>query len=199
MMICKPQLRRQMRRVRSECKSREELDARIADIFLQSEIYDSAKQLLLYASFRSEADTYKIFDKALADGKEVFFPYCVPNTNELRFFRVLSRDELKKDAFDIPAPPVSELRLWHPDGPSVCVLPGLAFSGSGERLGYGRGYYDTFLQQANVCTVGLCYGFQIVEAVPTEPHDQRVQYLCTEKGMIPCSAEVHGRKEDIYE
>ena len=65
MMICKPQLRRQMRRIRSECKIREELDARIADIFLQSEIYGSAKQLLLYASFRSEADTYKIFDKAL--------------------------------------------------------------------------------------------------------------------------------------
>ncbi len=199
MMTLKQQLRNQMRQLRSECKNRVILDTRIADIFLQSEIYSSAKQLLLYASFRSETDTYKIFDRALSDGKEVFFPYCVPNSNELQFYRVASRDELNKGAFDIPTPPVSEPRLWHPDGPSVCVLPGLAFTRSGARLGYGRGYYDTFLQQTNLCTIGLCYDFQVVETIPTESHDRLVQYLCTEKGLIPCSVDLHGGKENIYE
>ena len=192
-------LRTQMRRQRRACENRDALDAQIAEAFLKSELYGSAEQLLLYASCNFEADTYRIFDSARADGKEIFFPYCVPETNHLRFYRVFSREELKPDAYQIPAPPVSDDRLWQQRGHTVCIVPGLAFSAGGERLGYGRGYYDTFLEGVNVCTVGLCYGFQLTEAVPTEPHDRKMHYLCTEKGLIPCSGSRKEGKENIYE
>lgn len=193
----KQQLRREMRRLRSDFPNRKELDADIAESFLASELYQNAEQILLYASYNTEANTYRIFSQAREDGKCVFFPRCVPGTNILRFYRVDFLDDLKEDAFGILAPTTSEEYVLTDNVHSVCIVPGLAFSMKGERLGYGRGYYDTYLSQTDICTVGLCYSFQIVENVPTEPHDRYMDYLCTEKGLIPCKIGQHGGKDKI--
>ena len=66
---------------------------------------------------------------------------------------------------------------------ALCFVPGLAFTRSGKRLGYGKGYYDTFLNRIPVCTVGLCYDFQLIEDLPTEAHDKPVSYICTDRGL----------------
>ncbi len=181
-------LRTEMRRLRRDFQKRKELDNCIAESFLCSEIYKGADQILLYASINSEADTYLIFEQARKDGKFVFFPRCVPDTNIIQFYRADTISELHNDAFGIPAPLASEEKAFENSEQDrvVCVVPGLAFSETGKRLGYGRGYYDTFLAKFNICTVGFCYGFQVIPNVPTESHDRRIDYLCTEKGLIPC-------------
>ena len=186
----KRRLRKQMREMRRACPDRAMLDGKITAHFMQSEIYQKAEQLLLYCSFDAEADTYALLAAALADGKEVYLPRCVPGTNRMHFYRVFSVDELQADAFGIPAPAKNAERLFTAGKNAVCVVPGLAFSKEGDRLGYGRGYYDTFLEKIDVCTVGLCYSFQITEHVPTEQHDKRMRYICTENGIFAC-AEKH--------
>lgn len=183
----KRRLRKRMREMRRACPARAALNRELAEYFIQSEIYQKAEQLLLYCSFDAEADTYALQQRALADGKEVYLPRCVPNTNLLRFYRVFSLEELQADAFGIPAPAENSERLFTAGKNAVCVVPGLAFSKEGDRLGYGRGYYDTFLEKIDVCTVGFCYGFQITEHIPTEPHDKRMQYICTERGIWACA------------
>lgn len=63
--------------------------------------------------------------------------------------------------------------------PAAILVPGLAFDRQGGRLGYGGGFYDRFLTSRDVPTYALAYGFQLVDAVPTEPHDVKVQAIVT--------------------
>lgn len=199
MISAKAFLRAKMRELRHDLSNRSDMDILIAESFLRSDLYRSAKQILLYARTGAEADTRAIFEKSLHDGKEVFFPYCVPDTNQLRFFRVDTLDDLAPGAYNIPAPSVSLSKEWNSGNSAVCVVPGLAFTESGKRLGYGKGYYDTFLNKVNIIAVGLCYSVQILPEIPTEVHDYLMKYLCTEKGLIPCGFFEHGGKDGHYE
>ena len=67
--------------------------------------------------------------------------------------------------------PVSEEKL-EPGEDTLVLMPGVAFTAAGERIGYGGGFYDRFLsQEPNHPTVALCYEFQMVESLPTEEFD----------------------------
>ena len=72
-----------------------------------------------------------------------------------------------------PAPDGEELISVAEGDVSVWIVPGLAFSRSGARLGYGGGWYDRFLSKANPSSIslGVAYPFQIVADLPLEPHD----------------------------
>lgn len=67
----------------------------------------------------------------------------------------------------------------------LCVVPLLVFDDRGYRLGYGGGYYDKFLTQ-NQCkqTIGLAYSFSQIEKIPNEAHDQKLEFVVTENGII---------------
>ena len=68
------------------------------------------------------------------------------------------------------------------------VVPGLAFSHLGGRLGRGKGFYDRFLagHGATLTKIGVGWGFQVLSSVPEESHDVRMDYLCTENGVLDC-------------
>ena len=70
----------------------------------------------------------------------------------------------------------------------VILVPGLAFDSSGRRLGRGGGYYDRLLadRRSDTLTVGVTWSARLVDEIPVEPHDQRVDYLATEDGVIHC-------------
>lgn len=65
------------------------------------------------------------------------------------------------------------------NGPiDLFIIPGLAFDRNNYRLGYGSGYYDTFLHnEQNAYRLGICYPFQVVDTVPTEPHDEQLSAI----------------------
>ena len=143
--------------------------------------------MLCYVSFGSEADTKALLRQSLLDGKSVFVPRCRAADGEMDFYRIDSMDELSPGKFGIPEPPaLPERRFQHAEN-ALCFVPGLAFTRSGKRLGYGKGYYDTFLNRIPVCTVGLCYDFQLIEDLPTEAHDKPVSYICTDRGLYRCA------------
>jgi len=73
-----------------------------------------------------------------------------------------------------------------PSWPQVVVVPGLAFTAAGERLGQGGGWYDRYLAtvQPGCVTVGVCFEEQLVEALPIEPHDVRVDHVVTDRGVV---------------
>ncbi len=68
----------------------------------------------------------------------------------------------------------------------VILVPGLAFTRDGARLGRGGGYYDRYLatMPASTLKIGVCFAVQIVASLPTEPHDQRVDTVATEEGFL---------------
>ena len=107
------------------------------------------------------------------------FPRVASKT-EIHFHEV-ARTPTTPGAFGIPEPSQDEPTL-EPEDLDVLLVPGLAFTQSGDRLGQGGGYYDRLMPRLrdDAKRVGLCHGWQVVETLPTHPHDVRVTHIVTE-------------------
>lgn len=109
---------------------------------------------------------------------EIFIPKCLPGRKMVPC-PLRSPEDLILGAFDIP-----ESKEPPYDGPlDLILVPGLAFTLEGYRMGYGGGYYDRFLKETSAFSLGLCLEDQIKDYLPLEDHDQPVQALFTEKGL----------------
>ncbi len=147
------------------------------------EAFSGAASIALYAPIRNEVDTALIFDEARRDGKRVLYPRVC--NEEMRFHEVAHADGLEQGAFGILEPCRTGEGL-PPDAADLIVVPGVAFDLSGHRVGFGKGYYDRFLATLHrpVTLVGLCHDFQLLERVPSEGHDIRMQYIVTEQRVV---------------
>lgn len=147
----------------------------------------SARRMALYASFRNEVLTDAIFEYALANGKEVFFPRVVRGKRGLMFLKVRGKEDFTQGSYKIHEPAHDrELDIAEPSSFDIVVMPGVAFDINGNRLGYGKGYYDKALGSINKgCLVtALAFDFQIVERVPAEAHDIKMDKIITESRVI---------------
>ena len=164
--------------------------------------YRNAKTVLLYASLSYEAPTSRLIDFCLKDGKTTALPKTQKRKHAdeggIMDFYILSPDRPFREQTQIGpfgiAEPDSSCPLFVPDEnhfPLLVCVPAIAFSETGIRLGRGAGYYDRYcerlaraaLQTPLIVYAGLCRDFQIVEKVPYEKHDLRVQFLISEGGI----------------
>lgn len=188
-MADKKALRAEMRARRSACADREIRDEALFRRITGSALYRESESVLCYVSFGDEAGTLRLLRQALADGKRVFVPRCVPNTNQMVFYRIETLDALKPGSYGILEPPDAEYLRYTGADTAICFVPGLAFTAQGMRIGYGKGYFDTFLEKIDVCAVGLCYDFQLVPDIPAQAHDISMDYIITDKSLYRCGAE----------
>jgi len=72
--------------------------------------------------------------------------------------------------------------------PDLFLVPGVAFTETGVRVGRGKGYYDRYLHNHSGLKIGLCFEFQILSELPREDHDVLMDYLVTEKRVICCKS-----------
>lgn len=142
----------------------------------------AARAAALHAAVRGELPTAAVIAAALASGKRVALPSPDPSGMSLRWIR--SAAELVPDARGIPSPP-PDAPLADPAELDLVLAPGVAFDAAGGRLGQGGGDYDRLLAAlpARTAAVGWCHDFQVVGAVPMEPHDRRVGWLATPSGI----------------
>lgn len=143
--------------------------------------YEKQDLLLTYVSTAIEVDTHAIIDRALADGKTVAVPRCVPGTRRMEFYRISSRQELSPGTFGVPEPTPDPDRLLTNFEKGLCLVPALCYDWMGFRLGYGGGYYDRFLATFGGAIVGLCYSGCIRRSLPHGRHDRPVDLLVTER------------------
>lgn len=141
-----------------------------------------AAVVALYSPVRNEVFTEELFAIARRSGKVVTYPRV--RGNVLEFAEVTERQELVPGAYGILEPGGS--RVVAPAELDLIVTPGVAFDGSGHRLGYGKGYYDRFLHGGRVQgkLAGLCFDFQLVERLPVEAHDVRMDLVVTEERTL---------------
>ena len=171
-----------MRAARKACTDRATRDDCLLQRLMALSAYQKASCVLSYVSFGTEADTLRILDRVLADGKALYVPKCVPNTNRMVFYLISALRDLSPGAYGILEP--KETEAYQDEANALCLVPGLAFSADGARLGYGKGYYDTFFARHPVLKLGLCYDFQLVPQVPTQPHDVRMDGILTDKRLV---------------
>lgn len=165
--------------------TRTRASAAIAGTVASLESFRRAHTVLLFASFGSEWQTRPVLEGALALGKRVVLPRVDRSARVLRLQRVadLGRD-LAPGVFGIPEPLPRCETVPHADIDWVLV-PGLGFDRAGRRLGYGGGYYDRMLPTlpARAPRVAAAYSIQVVDEVPSAPHDVEVDALVTERGL----------------
>ncbi|MDZ7834585.1 MAG: 5-formyltetrahydrofolate cyclo-ligase [Alkalibacterium sp.] len=92
--------------------------------------------------------------------------------------------QVEKGYSDLIEPIVTETTRVDAESIDLMIVPGVIFTPSGYRIGYGGGYYDRFLKDFSNTTVSLLHSNQLVESFPVEPHDIPVQYLITEEGLM---------------
>ena len=166
----KKALRREIRE-KKRAMTEEEIILRsekLGQLFAQSEAYRKAKTVYGYLPYNQEVRTVPMLEQALREGKRVAVPKIYGDTMKFLYLDDLSRVE--KNDMGIPEPiadtPVAD------DKTALVLMPGLAFTKQGDRMGYGGGFYDRFLaEEPDHPTLALCYDFQMVDSLPTEEFD----------------------------
>ena len=176
----KKQKRAELKKSRETLENKELLSKKITDTFLSSELYKNADTLLLYYSVGSEVSTADIFRAALGDGKKTAFPVCVDSNGSMSFYYVSDESELADGMYGIKEPRKG-CEGYDFSHSGLCVVPGLSFDREGYRIGYGKGYYDRFLEKFNGISVGLCYESLVSESLPRDDYDKKVNCLITDK------------------
>lgn len=158
-----------------------------------SDFYRRAKTVLCFVSTGIEVDTWPLLRRCLADGKTVAVPRCLNKKGRMDFFVIKSLDELYPSTFGLYEPdPDRSPRLKSYAG-SMCVLPAFAFDREGYRIGFGKGYYDRFLQRYGGLKVGVCYSSCIAEGLPRGRFDVAADYIVTPKYTLTVKKPDRGR------
>lgn len=168
-----------------------ELSAAIQKKFLGIGELKKARQLALYASFKNEVLTETILEHAVAHRKEVFFPRIVREKRGLMFLKVYGKEDLASGSYDIKEPVhghrgIHQPKIAVPSSLDIMVVPGIAFDTNGNRLGYGKGYYDKALGsiKERCLIVALAFDFQILNTIPADAHDIKMDKIITESRVI---------------
>lgn len=153
----------------------------------------ACRSVMAYVSFRSELSIKDFIEWSWKKGIEVVVPRCVPATRSMTLHALKHWDELALGAYGILEPdPARTAALPSDFLPDTIIVPGLAFDRSGGRLGYGGGYYDRFAEAANrlvesrkkkLLWIGAGFEAQLVERIPVDHHDLRLDGMITEKAM----------------
>ena len=163
---------------------RTQADQKLTCAFLSLSEYKKASTLLMYYPVKGEANILDIAQIALSEGKKVAFPVCHKETLEMDFFAVASLSDLKKGSYGIPEPDGS-CDIITDFSSTVCLVPALSFDRQGFRIGYGKGYYDRFLEKHPVYSAGLVYSPLLTDILPKEATDKKVDVIITEKEVLP--------------
>lgn len=155
----------------------------ICERLFAMEEFAAAKDILLYASYGSEVETDAVFEKAVTLGKRVYYPRV--NGDEMHFFRVRALSELKEGYKGIREPEaIAETLFRENRADALLIMPGVAFDEGRNRIGYGKGYYDRFLQGGFAGQkIALCFSVQILTqgCIPAEETDIRPDCVLSEK------------------
>ena len=139
-----------------------------------------APQVLTYVSSKdNEVDTFELIRWLLQEGRPVRVPVCAPGRT-LVWPELARVEDLVRGAFGIWEPGPDCRRTHDPDPDAVVIVPGVAFTRDGYRIGYGAGYFDRFLARHAGPSIGLAYEACLVETIPVEPHDIPVDLVVTE-------------------
>lgn len=177
----KNRLREQYKKLRAEISPEERaaLDKKICDSFTALASFRYANVILMYAPLEGEIDILPIAREALKRGKKVAFPLCNTEDHTMTYHYVESLDELESGSYSI-LEPSADAPKFNGESPSICLVPGIVFDKAGYRVGYGKGYYDRFLNSYDGACVGLVYSKFIIDSVPRGRFDVAVSVLVSE-------------------
>lgn len=153
-------------------------DSEIRKKVLALDQWRQARCIFIYVSVRTEPDTHFLIRAALNEGKRVAVPVCEAG-GIMHARRIMSPDELLPAGFGLLEPPETAPAV-SPDQFDLAIIPCVAADRHMHRLGHGAGYYDRYLPQTNCPKICLCRGRELLDSVPTDEYDVKMDMIITE-------------------
>jgi 5-formyltetrahydrofolate cyclo-ligase len=185
-----------LRRAAYDARNAQENKDRVSEVAVATLMrlpeYQAAGTALWYLDCRSELRTRHALPRALESGKKIIVPYCTVDesgANKLGLWWLQDMDELVVGKWKILEPPRDHWgepgKEFDPGQLDIVIVPGVAFSRDGGRLGNGQGYYDRLLHRVrpDCPLIGLCYESQLFDDLIVGPHDVFMDKVVTEKAM----------------
>ena len=175
--MTKTEIRKQMKGLNTALSSeqREELSARIFNEAERLPAFARAKVVALFASLKDEPLTAPALER-WSRSKRIVLPRVEGDI--MRFYDYDPASMNDSGSFGISEPEATA--LCRPEEIDFIIVPGVAFTAAGMRLGRGKGFYDKYLSQpgCRAFKAGVCYPHQVVEELPADPFDVPVDHLC---------------------
>jgi len=199
-METKKQIRKRIIQLRNEMSEEDcEVKSHIIINKIRDHVsYKNASELLVYVDYNHEVQTRGLINQALADGKKVFCPKIVgdPENTKMEFYEIHALSELEEGYHGIMEPKIFSDNQWTDSDKknepqktkntsmksALMIMPGVAFDPQKNRIGYGKGYYDRFLQRYgnDLETIAVCFDCQLVEKIEAGIYDILPHILYTE-------------------
>ncbi|HWT26468.1 MAG TPA: 5-formyltetrahydrofolate cyclo-ligase [Mobilitalea sp.] len=212
--MTKAELRQHMKERRNSLSKEEQAlqSKAIYNRLLPMSVYIDSSELFSYVSFPPEVDTTNIIRTALMENRKVYVPRV--EKPEIQFYRIDNLASMVRSKFGIMEPTMDEEKRFvldnmnsaqsnqegflhaasisssvHMELKPLMLLPGLAFDRSGNRIGYGAGYYDRYLSSYTedyFLKIALSYDFQIVKHIDVTEYDVKADIILTPGETIIC-------------
>ena len=144
--------------------------------------WTAAPALLAFMSLPAEPDTAGIISAAREAGKTVLLPRCLPG-GRMAALPFTDASDLEKNRYGIPEPRLPDDGEAKAFCPPLILVPCMAATRTGLRLGHGAGYYDRYLSKTSAFTLCLCPDIFLMEEIPTDPWDVRMDAVITETNI----------------
>ena len=178
----KKSLRKEMRSKRASMSAEERARSshKIVSRLLENPIYKTSSIIMAYVSMPEEIQLQELFDDAFDSDKALAIPLIVGRGTMQPVF-LPSMEYLEEGDFGILTVRQDCRRFVEFDDIECIIVPGAAFDRSGNRLGLGGGYYDSFLKRVPAAhRIALAFNYQLIDKLPTEPHDAQMDLIITE-------------------
>jgi 5-formyltetrahydrofolate cyclo-ligase len=182
-------LRQQMLDLRAKIPPRERLvsDAAISRQVGEFSAFKDAETLFVYVSTADEVGTQAIIEESLRQGKRVCVPRC-EGRGVMRAYEIGGFDDLREGSYGILEPRES-CPFVESDRIELALVPCMACTPRGQRLGYGGGFYDRYLWDRAYPAVALCRDVLLLDELPAGEYDVPVDFVITESGVTATAAE----------
>ncbi len=163
---------------------------RIIDRLLSLDRFKNSGLIMCYVDFDGEVETREFIKYCIGKGKRISVPMVADNPDGKRKLRAsevfdLERD-MEKGAFGILEPKKNAVREVDAAEIDLIIVPGVAFDLNKNRIGYGAGYYDMFLNKVgnNCLKAGMAFELQICANISADPHDVPMDIIITEDRIL---------------
>jgi 5-formyltetrahydrofolate cyclo-ligase len=157
----------------------------IMDKITSLDIYKHSKVVFIYMDFKNEVMTSNLIKRMLSEKKRVVIPYTDSINTVLIPSEITKESDLKQNSFGYFEPKsILPVNIEEID---LVIVPGVVFDMNLNRIGFGKGYYDKILNRLKPSAkkVALAHDFQVLEDIPAEEHDVKMDMIITEKNIYP--------------
>lgn len=177
-------LRRKYINIRNKIDDKDNKSQLIVDNLIKDKDFINAKIIALYKSLNNEVNTNELISYCFKLKKIILLPKVIGD--DLVFYKINENEIFIKSSFGVLEPIGKEINKVNKKEIDLVIVPGVCFDENKNRLGFGKGYYDRFLNNINLKTIALCYEEQVLKEriLPVESNDVKINKILTDKRTI---------------